>query len=635
MKKLLFLLFTITTFAANAQIQIDYFIREGVTDIIESRYHSAIRRFNTIIDIKPQYWQAYYLRGIAKISLGDEFGAEQDFNTGMDINPFFSEFYLYKGMLRKKEGDFSSADSLFSKALEMDPSNPFIYLKKCEYQMGQENFEEALKLADRATIMSSSYGDAYLYKAFCHAELKQYDKALENFSKAIEVNSFDERVFTWRGRLFIMMEDYSSALADFNISLLLNDKDPLVYYFRSIAHYENGNYEACLKDLDKVLDLNPSNSYAYYNRAIVYSEIGNFNEAMNDYESLLNLEPDYLLAHFNKGILHLEMKQYAEAIQAFNSSIKIFNEFYYAYMNRAIAKHNLGDIGGAIQDQMTADKIKKEFEESDYADSTKFKELIMLDGNFAYESTDDRFSIRTLKQNKSGSVAVPNYYFSPPCEDSLAHIYTPLESIASKKYASELEMTNQPCDSVGMVKDIESMAIRRSLLLADADNYNSAISILDSILLFDPTDAVALTNRAWIRMRMVDFMKSLEELPQNTMISSKTFNFTMNMESEQKTTYEDYYVILDDLNKIDKAYPNEPHIAFNKGNAYLNLYKYPEAIASYKKAIDLKNDFGEAYFNTGLAYIYIEDEQSACYNLSKAGENGVKKAYTLIKKYCK
>ena len=55
----------------------------------------------------------------------------------------------------------------------------------------------------------------------------------------------------------------------------------------------------------------------------------------------------------------------------------------------------------------------------------------------------------------------------------------------------------------------------------------------------------------------------------------------------------------------------------------------------YTKAISLEERLAEAYFNRGLALIYVKREAEGIADLSKAGELGIYQAYSVIKKYQK
>lgn len=49
-----------------------------------------------------------------------------------------------------------------------------------------------------------------------------------------------------------------------------------------------------------------------------------------------------------------------------------------------------------------------------------------------------------------------------------------------------------------------------------------------------------------------------------------------------------------------------------RGCAKTNSRKYKEAITDFEKAIELKPDYADAYFNIGNAYHLLNDEDSAC-----------------------
>jgi len=77
------------------------------------------------------------------------------------------------------------------------------------------------------------------------------------------------------------------------------------------------------------------------------------------------------------------------------------------------------------------------------------------------------------------------------------------------------------------------------------------------------------------------------------------------------------------------------YLWYNRANIKLKLEKYSEAIDDYSKAIDLKNEFGDAYFNRAINYLYLSDTTNACLDLGKAGELGNSDVYPLIRNLCK
>ena len=51
---------------------------------------------------------------------------------------------------------------------------------------------------------------------------------------------------------------------------------------------------------------------------------------------------------------------------------------------------------------------------------------------------------------------------------------------------------------------------------------------------------------------------------------------------------------------------------YYRGCARINAKKYNEAIADLEKAIELKPDYADAYFNLGRTYYMMHDEDKAC-----------------------
>jgi tetratricopeptide (TPR) repeat protein len=71
---------------------------------------------------------------------------------------------------------------------------------------------------------------------------------------------------------------------------------------------------------------------------------------------------------------------------------------------------------------------------------------------------------------------------------------------------------------------------------------------------------------------------------------------------------------------------------YNKGNILVEIQDYDHAIEAYTKAIDLKSDMGEAYFNRGYVHLKLGNKRAGIEDLSKAGELGIVGAYNLIKR---
>ena len=76
--------------------------------------------------------------------------------------------------------------------------------------------------------------------------------------------------------------------------------------------------------------------------------------------------------------------------------------------------------------------------------------------------------------------------------------------------------------------------------------------------------------------------------------------------------YSEYKKAEETLTKAIKYDKSNFEAFYYRGCARLNAMKYDEAIADFEKAIELKPDYADAYFNLGRTYYIMHDEDKAC-----------------------
>ena len=108
-----------------------------------------------------------------------------------------------------------------------------------------------------------------------------------------------------------------------------------------------------------------------------------------------------------------------------------------------------------------------------------------------------------------------------------------------------------------------------------------------------------------------------------------------------KSMLEDYRGAVLDFTKAMTIDPRLTALcSFDRGNAKACIGDQLGAIADFSKFIEINPEDNRhmlpmAYGNRGLAKLKINQKESGCLDLSKAGELGLDEAYEVIKKYCK
>jgi len=85
-----------------------------------------------------------------------------------------------------------------------------------------------------------------------------------------------------------------------------------------------------------------------------------------------------------------------------------------------------------------------------------------------------------------------------------------------------------------------------------------------------------------------------------------------------------HYEALEDFEQAASYDPENPEIWYSIGNVYMNLEDYQKAIDNYTKAIGLKEDYADAYYNRGLIKFYKGENDLACEDWKIAEKYGKK-----------
>ena len=92
--------------------------------------------------------------------------------------------------------------------------------------------------------------------------------------------------------------------------------------------------------------------------------------------------------------------------------------------------------------------------------------------------------------------------------------------------------------------------------------------------------------------------------------------------SKMLLRYSEYKKAEETLTKAIKYDKSNFEAYYYRGCARVNAMKYDEAIADFEKAIELKPDYADAYFNLGKTYFIMNNEDKACENYKLAEKYG-------------
>lgn len=204
--------------------------------------------------------EVYNLIGRAYRALGEYDQALDPLTTSIEMDPDYFWAYFNRGMVRKELGDLFGAIEDFTTATELNPDNwaAFYYLGESYYKTNDEGLtEQAAAALDRAIELDPGRSQAFRVRG----ELKM-----------------------------LRFSDLEGALEDANNAVdLAEPGDPEPYQLRGYLEFLVGDIELCISDLTYALELDPEHTWSYMVRGDCFAALDDVDPARQDYETFLNL----------------------------------------------------------------------------------------------------------------------------------------------------------------------------------------------------------------------------------------------------------------------------------------------------------------------------------------------------------
>ncbi|MBE9488413.1 MAG: tetratricopeptide repeat protein [Bacteroidetes bacterium] len=645
MKKtfLFILLFIITSTSLIAQYNKRYIYYMGQNAIIKKQYYKAINILSTLIEADSMSQDGFFLRAIAKYNLNDIVGAEHDFTNSIRINPVYVEAFQYRAITRSMMGNYNDALKDFQIALDIRPDYYKTYYSRGVTLLLNQQFKGAIEDFTKYIKQDKEGVDAYLNRGTAYLMLKDTVKALENFNSAIDVSPRYSDAYMKRGGIYNLKKEYKKALSDLDNAIKYDTTNLSAYFNRAITYSYSNNPIKAIEDFSSIIKKDSTSSLAYFNRAILRSQIGDYNNALDDYNKVIIYSPTNLLGYYNRGNLNLKLGEIENAFSDFTKSISLYNDFANAYLNRAYVRDLLGDSSGAKKDRKIAQQKINEYQNNiktgnkdykTYADTSKvFNSLLSFD-NHEFNKKDNiknkdididilplfKFAITEKKKNNEIDNADIKSFIKNVGTRKLTITNSPLLATDSISYVIEKNNLKQWYGGA-WIDDFISAMKEYSI-----KQYTNSINMYDKAISNNNYNAFLYFNRSSVRCEMINFISNLDEKEQKLIINSDKSH---RLERTKRT-----YNYKEPIKDIDYAISINPYISYfyyNKGNLLCLSGEIPQAIGSYSKAIEINPSFAEAYYNRGLAQLYLKDNKKGFLDISRAGELGLKEAYSKIK----
>ena len=289
---------SLTQFRKRDGVRALIYYREGQRSFLRGDYNKAIDALNAAIDLDPAFINAYGIRGLQKVHLGESEAAKgnvaverdyynaaiADFNEAFKRNPYEApEEYRLRGWTKAKLGaseasqgniveaqrHYREAIQDLDKALELNPefasaysNRGYVKVKLGESHAAQDDVKQAQR-DYRAAIddyteairrMPISYTETSLARLYAK-RLFQPEKA-DTYSKRADVKFELGASETTQNNTENAERSYRSAIDDYTEAIHLRSNDAGAYYGRGLAKQALGRHTAAKVDFEKSMEIN-------------------------------------------------------------------------------------------------------------------------------------------------------------------------------------------------------------------------------------------------------------------------------------------------------------------------------------------------------------------------------------------
>lgn len=639
---------------AKSQINTNRVLAIGKNALYFEDYILSIQYFNQVIKAKPYLAEPYFYRALAKFSLDDFKGAENDLTLCIERNPFLWYAYQYRGAARQGLANYTGAIEDYDKGLEFRPEDKQMLVNKSIGYVLLKEYDAALSTLNLLLQYQPKYTQAFLVRGSVYAEQGDTLAALTDYDKAIELDKYYPPSYAQRALLYFRQEKYTDALKDFDEAIRLETRNVGYHINRGLVKYYLNDLRGSMADYDIVINLDPQNGIARFNRGLLRSTVGYLQGALEDFDEVIRQEPDNYMAIYNHAILSEEAKQYGDAVADLDLVLAEYPNFIPGYFFRSEIKKKMNDLKGADTDYWFAYNLEKKLQklrdegkiitgkevldaepeegsenakirEKSDKNIEKFNRLVIYDKEEESKSKYNneirgRVQDRQVKVDMKPQFTITYYEHLESIDKSTSRFDKMISdynnrgvlNLQLRIVSNEAPLTDdqaayhfQSIDDYSLVLDRNPGNIDayfgRALDYMVLQDLSEAIDDYSRVINLDPSFALAYFNRAVVRYKQMEINTYRDE----------NESLTLNLRTNPTQS----------IVKGASPYVQPVITAANKDiDDTKRLYDYDLILKDYETAILLNPEFVYAYFNRGNLFFIRKDFRSAIADYDRAIE---------------
>lgn len=400
------------------------------------QYEKAIDHAERVILKKPDYMEAYHLKGLSLAFLDQ----------------------------------YTKAISYFDKALKIDDRNVRTVFARANVLDKMGRWEDAAFGFRKATFIQRTHMSCFR-AAECYAKLRKWQDALEYYDMALE--NWKKHPATWLGKAQILAHQGKPLQALDVIEDMLHETPNNIngLIFQAVLQSKLNKPEAALESVEEALALEDENLPALELKGTLLAHLGRLEEALKIFDKILLRRPDDIPALREKRKVLEKLGDSGEAVEQINARLEKLEK---------------------AQESIFLERGSKSWKAERYDEALEnYEKLAELHADHPTAALGRGVALTHLGRSKEAKVALQKAIMLQPVTP-IAHYYLGQIQQASEEYDAAIKsyrksLKQQPDNIEALVKIGTVYMLQKE--------YGDAAEAFEEVLEKDATHAVANEGR--------------------------------------------------------------------------------------------------------------------------------------------
>jgi Tfp pilus assembly protein PilF len=219
-------------------------------------YHSRALMWETAVRHRPRNARAHYNLGVVyQQSLGRQSKALEQFNTAIQLRSDYAEAYNNRGLVYRNRREYHRAIEDYTMAIRHRPDYAQAYSNRGVAHGLLGHWRRALEDHNQAVENAPHLATVYNNRAQAHYELGEPTRAISDYTQAIRLKGDYVQAYCNRGIVYNTLADHERAIDDLTEAIRLDPDCAKAYENRALAYYRLKAHDKARADIRKCQEL--------------------------------------------------------------------------------------------------------------------------------------------------------------------------------------------------------------------------------------------------------------------------------------------------------------------------------------------------------------------------------------------